>query len=193
MTHILTPRAQQALSLATKAAAQLGHSYVGTEHVLIGLIDLDSGIAKTLRAHGIDTAALRKRVVESTGGYSQTTEQVMKEAAKQVVADHLRTRRYYVLVDQGTQWFFKLASTTGKLNENGWLEGELTDLPSGLRDGPFLSNIYGRESLEKLLRFNGDSTSWGGWSISQAEHDRIEKLIALSPTAAEFQRLLSYP
>ena len=40
-----TPRAQQVLLLAGKAANQFGHNYIGTEHLFLGLISLDQGVA----------------------------------------------------------------------------------------------------------------------------------------------------
>ena len=54
MSSNFTPRAQQALALAKKEAENLNHSYVGTEHVLIGLIKLGQGLAlKVLQNVGV--------------------------------------------------------------------------------------------------------------------------------------------
>jgi ATP-dependent Clp protease ATP-binding subunit ClpC len=41
----LTPRAKQVLALARKEADRFNHSYVGTEHLLLGLIKLGQGVA----------------------------------------------------------------------------------------------------------------------------------------------------
>ena len=49
-----TDRASSAIKSARDAAASLGHSYVGTEHLLIGLIQEGSGVAaQILNAHGV--------------------------------------------------------------------------------------------------------------------------------------------
>ena len=40
-----TPRAQQVLALASKEAERFNHNYVGTEHLLLGLIKLGQGVA----------------------------------------------------------------------------------------------------------------------------------------------------
>ncbi len=49
----LTERARRALNLAGAAAAELGHSYVGSEHILLGLArEGDGGAARCLRASG---------------------------------------------------------------------------------------------------------------------------------------------
>ena len=43
-----TPRAQQVLALARKEAERFNHNYVGTEHLLLGLIKLGQGVAVTV-------------------------------------------------------------------------------------------------------------------------------------------------
>src|SRR5262252_3309856 len=55
-----TPRAQQVLGLARKEADRLNHSFVGTEHVLLGLIALEQGTAVTvLKKLGLDLQTVR--------------------------------------------------------------------------------------------------------------------------------------
>ena len=41
----LTPRARKVLDFAQSEAVSLGHDYVGTEHLLLGLVDEDEGVA----------------------------------------------------------------------------------------------------------------------------------------------------
>ena len=43
-----TPTAEEALRLAQEAAGELGHGYVGTEHLLLGLMREDEGMAHTV-------------------------------------------------------------------------------------------------------------------------------------------------
>ena len=43
-----TPRAEEALRLAQEAAGELGHGYVGTEHLLLGLMREEEGLAHTV-------------------------------------------------------------------------------------------------------------------------------------------------
>ena len=45
MMNNFTPRAQQVLALARKEADRFNHNYVGTEHLLLGLIKLGQGVA----------------------------------------------------------------------------------------------------------------------------------------------------
>ncbi len=58
---------RQVLNLAASASAELGHSYVGTEHVLLGLAKDDSGAASCLRSCGCGYSRLRQLVAETVG------------------------------------------------------------------------------------------------------------------------------
>ena len=67
MAH-LTPRAQQVLALARKEADRFYHNFVGTEHVLLGLIKLGQGVAvNVLRERGLDLESVRKEVERQVG------------------------------------------------------------------------------------------------------------------------------
>lgn len=60
-----TTRAKRSLELALREALQLGYDYIGTEHVLLGLIHDDkSNGAQTLAGLGADLGAVRQRVIE---------------------------------------------------------------------------------------------------------------------------------
>ena len=64
----LTPRAQQVLSLARKEARNFGHNYVGTEHLLLGIISLGQGVAvNVLRKMGLNLDMVRKEVEKRVG------------------------------------------------------------------------------------------------------------------------------
>jgi len=59
------PRAKKALELALREALQLGHSYVGTEHLLLGLTRVDDGVSGVvLRRLGVSSAAVRQAVLD---------------------------------------------------------------------------------------------------------------------------------
>jgi len=66
--HNFTPRAQQVLSLARREADRFNHNFVGTEHVLLGIIALGQGTAvNVLTKIGLDLEAVRKEVVRYVG------------------------------------------------------------------------------------------------------------------------------
>jgi ATP-dependent Clp protease ATP-binding subunit ClpC len=63
-----TPRAQQVLALARKEADRFNHNYVGTEHLLLGLIKLGQGVAvNVLQKLGLDLETVRMEVVKQVG------------------------------------------------------------------------------------------------------------------------------
>src|SRR5216683_6688568 len=63
-----TPRAQQVLALARKEADRFHHNFVGTEHVLLGLIKLGQGVAvNVLQKLGLDLETVRMEVEKQVG------------------------------------------------------------------------------------------------------------------------------
>jgi hypothetical protein len=63
-----TPRAQQALALARKEADRLNHNFLGTEHLLLGMIALGQGVAvNVLRKMGLDLETVRTEVKKMVG------------------------------------------------------------------------------------------------------------------------------
>ena len=63
-----TPRAQQVLALARKEADRFHHNYIGTEHLLLGLINLGQGVAvNVLQKMGLDLDTVRQAVDEQVG------------------------------------------------------------------------------------------------------------------------------
>jgi len=67
--HIpFTPRAKKVLELSLREALQLGHNYIGTEHILLGLLRENEGVASQIfAALNVDTGALRAKVNEIFG------------------------------------------------------------------------------------------------------------------------------
>jgi ATP-dependent Clp protease ATP-binding subunit ClpC len=68
-----TPRAQQVLALARKEADRFHHNYVGTEHILLGLIKLGQGVAvSVLQKMGLDLETVRSAVEKQVGTGTET-------------------------------------------------------------------------------------------------------------------------
>lgn len=76
----LTPRANQAITLAKKEALKLKHNYVGTEHLLLGIVNLGQGVAvNVLRKMGINLENLSAEVEKNIGiGDSNATMQTLE-------------------------------------------------------------------------------------------------------------------
>jgi ATP-dependent Clp protease ATP-binding subunit ClpC len=70
--HIpFTPRAKKVLELSLREALQLGHNYIGTEHILLGLIREGEGVAaQVLVKLGADLNKVRQQVIQLLNGYS---------------------------------------------------------------------------------------------------------------------------
>src|ERR1700731_1911958 len=68
-----TPRAQQVLTLARKEAERFNHNYVGTEHLLLGLIKLGQGVAvNVLQRMGLNLETVRMEVEKHVGPHPET-------------------------------------------------------------------------------------------------------------------------
>ena len=64
-----TPRAKKSLELAAEEARSLGHNYIGTEHVLLGLIREGEGLAsQVLFSMGVDLAKIKEEIATLLGG-----------------------------------------------------------------------------------------------------------------------------
>jgi ATP-dependent Clp protease ATP-binding subunit ClpC len=65
-----TPRAKKVLELALREALQLGHNYIGTEHLLLGLVREGEGVAaQVLVGLGADLVRVRQQVIHLLSGY----------------------------------------------------------------------------------------------------------------------------
>lgn len=70
----ISPRAKQALELAWHAARNLEHTYVGSEHMLIGLLEEGEGLAaQTLQKYGLNSTKVRQAVLSAVGKEGKKT------------------------------------------------------------------------------------------------------------------------
>jgi ATP-dependent Clp protease ATP-binding subunit ClpC len=85
--NYLTPRAARIFELARMEATRFKHNFIGTEHVLLGLLELGSGVAvNVLKNHGLHTDVVRKEIEKQIGagpeqqiiGHIPFTPRVMK-------------------------------------------------------------------------------------------------------------------
>ena len=77
--HIpFTPRAKKVLELSLREALQLGHNYIGTEHILLGLIREGEGVAaQVLQKLGADLNRVRQTVIQLLSGYPVSASEEM--------------------------------------------------------------------------------------------------------------------
>ncbi|MDA3792513.1 MAG: ATP-dependent Clp protease ATP-binding subunit [Elusimicrobia bacterium] len=90
MDNRFTKRAQRVIMEAQKEAKQLNHDYVGTEHLLLGLLSLNEGVAaEALKIIGLDAAKLRDHIIKMVGEGDNvllTGERPMTPRAKRVLS-----------------------------------------------------------------------------------------------------------
>ena len=98
-----TPRAEEALRLAQEAAEELGHGYVGTEHLLLGLLREEEGIAhRALTEHGLTDEMICTVLQRSMGtglsgtAPSQGLSPRAKSAVELAVSEAVRTGAGYI-------------------------------------------------------------------------------------------------
>ena len=67
-----TPRAKKVLELSLREAIELGHNYIGTEHLLLGVIREGEGVgAHVLQKLGADLTGVRRAVIQLLSGYGE--------------------------------------------------------------------------------------------------------------------------
>ena len=90
MIYKFTARARKAIDLAGEIAKKLGHSYIGTEHILYGLAKEGSGVAsKVLENQAIDAQKIKNDIIELIGeemeiketlGFTPRTKKVLENS-----------------------------------------------------------------------------------------------------------------
>jgi ATP-dependent Clp protease ATP-binding subunit ClpC len=71
MFERFTDRARRVVALAQREARTFGHDYIGTEHILLGLIREGGGPAQLLAAAGVDYDRARQQVIELLFGHRE--------------------------------------------------------------------------------------------------------------------------
>ncbi len=84
-----TPRAKKSLQFAVEEARNLGHNYVGTEHILLGLIREGDGVAaRILRSMGVDLENVREETLKLLGSSESPDPDAEVEKSKTPALDH---------------------------------------------------------------------------------------------------------
>jgi ATP-dependent Clp protease ATP-binding subunit ClpA len=155
--HIpFTPRAKKVLELSLREALQLGHNYMGTEHILLGVIREGEGVAaQVLAAVGADDARVREQVVRLLTEEQIAQVRRQKEAAVEAGdvdrAAALRDREQQLLADRARrerEWMADV-DVQAVIEENQRLHGEV-------------------ERLRGLLRQHGIEPNGGGGTAQTA-------------------------
>lgn len=161
-----TEKAEEALSLAKQTARELKQNYIGTEHILLGLLREDTGVAaRVLQDNGVDEEKLISMIrdliapgnllpVKERDGYSPRAEKILLEAEKQAErfrADKVGTEHILLaILKEGENVAARLLTTLGLQIQKLYVD---TLLAMG-QDG----NLY-REDLGYKNRKKGKKAS----------------------------------
>ena len=110
MTYKFTKSAAKAIEIANEIAIEFGHSYIGTEHILYGLVKEGTGVAnKVLENQGVTTESILEEIEEligreqeaitSSAGFTPRTKRVFENAykeAKKIGSDFIGTEHILV-------------------------------------------------------------------------------------------------
>ena len=113
--HIpFTPRAKKVLELSLREALQLGHNYIGTEHILLGLIREGEGVAaQVLVKLGADLSRVRQQVIQLLSGYGGPQGSGSSDKATTAPGDRGETGSGSLVLDQFGRNLTKLARDSG--------------------------------------------------------------------------------
>jgi ATP-dependent Clp protease ATP-binding subunit ClpC len=82
------PQSKKVLELSLREALQLGHNYIGTEHLLLGLVrENESGAAQVLVGRGADLDRVRQEVVRQLGAGAGDRAAATKPSKEGLIAD----------------------------------------------------------------------------------------------------------
>ncbi len=152
-----TERAQRVITLSQQIAQQLGHNYVGTEHLLLGIIKEEEGIAaKALKNLGVEVEEIQQIIVQSIGvgnspiellGYTPRTKKIFELS----VGEARALNHNYV----GTEHLL-----LGLIKEGEGIASKIL-----LKLGLNLQNV--RDEVLKLLSSSGPSAGQGSPAASE--------------------------
>jgi ATP-dependent Clp protease ATP-binding subunit ClpC len=130
--HIpFTPRAKKVLKLSLREALQLGHSYIGTEHILLGLMREGEGVAvQVLLRLGADVDGTRHQVIELLHGYQGQDDSAAARARRRLGGVPRRERR---LLPELLGRFDSLESRLSALEQRVGTGPDLRDLDEAIR------------------------------------------------------------
>ncbi len=178
MIDRFTEQAKAAINLAVDAAEKLGHSYVGTEHLLIGLLQEGRGVAsRVLKACGVETEKVAQLVnqlispnqsvrLTERGGYTPSARRVLESSYREAVrfkAPLIGTEHLLIaIIRENDCVAVRLLNTMGINIQNLYLEllaamGE--DAPANKEELQSARGARGRTSTPALDNYSRDLTA----------------------------------
>jgi len=174
-----TPRAQQVLALSRKEADRFNHNYVGTEHLLLGLIKLGQGVAvNVLQKMGLDLETVRQEVEKQVGSgqenkmagnipYTPRVKKVLALAGKEAKAlQHSYVGTEHILLGLLREGEGVAAQVLRNLEVD--LDRTRNEVLKEL-DPNFTPSEEGEESMEGVEASEGEEATAGGGGATRKE------------------------
>ena len=199
MQERFTGKAKKALALASKAAGKLQQNYVGTEHILVGLIQENTGVAaQVLQENGVDAMDILETIkdliapgvdllIKEKNGYSKRAEFVLEESHRQAKRFHAgETGTEHILmaiIKEGENVAVRLLNTLGFQTQKIYVDLLLAMGEDG--------NLY----KEDLARHSGIKRKKENSALEQYSRDltalaKEGKLDAVVGRETEIQRVI---
>lgn len=199
MQREFTGKAKKALALAAKAAGRLHQNYIGTEHILVGLLQENTGVAaQVLQENGVDAAAVIEVIkdliapgtdllTKEKNGYSKRAEAVLEESHRQAKRFHCElTGTEHILmaiIKEGENVAVRLLNTLGFQTQKIYVDLLLAMGEDG--------NLY----KEDLARHSGAKKKKENSALEQYSRDLTAlakggKLDAVIGRETEIQRVI---
>ena len=197
-----TKKAETALALAKQIAGELKQNYVGTEHILLGLLREETGVAaRVLQDNGVTEDALISMIrdliapgnfvpVKERDGFSPRAEKILQEAAKQAErfqSDEIGTEHILLaILKEGDNVAARLLNTLGVQAQKLYIE---TLLAMG-QDGSLYKDDLGLRQSKKKKDKQDKTETLNQYGRDLTELARQGKLDPVIGREAEIQRVI---
>lgn len=175
MTNRFTEKAQNALNSALRYARELGHTYIGSEHILLGLLsDGDSISAKLLTDAGADAENIKQSIIDAygQGEESAVTPSDMTPRTKKIIENSARFANALASSYIGTEHILRALLDEGECVAIKLLQScgvNLSELKRSLSD--YLNTENADESVSKAKKADGENKISGAPTLSQYGRD----------------------
>ena len=188
MTYIFKNRAEKAIEIADDIAANLGHSYIGTEHLLYGLLEENTGIAsKVLQNQGMTSDKILDEIEELIGrseegidepmGFTPRTKRVIENAfleAKKLGCEYIGTEHLLIgIMVEGDSVAVRIMMDLG-INPQKLYNEIVKVLKEGEND-----NTVSKRSVKSTGSYNSTPTlnQYGTDLTKQAREGKLDPVI----------------
>jgi ATP-dependent Clp protease ATP-binding subunit ClpA len=128
-----TPRAKKVLELALREALSLDHDYIGTEHILLGIVRENGGVAaRILLESGVEAEDVRAKLVELLGGTGQMRRPRSRSRLRRAVFETLPPDQWEYRIERLDALAGMTQTWLSSLGAEGW---ELVDTVNQGEDG----------------------------------------------------------